>query len=83
MLLNLLKIFIWPHWVLVAACEPLKLQHAVSLVVMCNPLVVARGIWFPGQGSNLGSLHWEHGGLAAGPQGKSLCYCILSLSIDE
>ena len=26
----------------------------------------------PGQGSNLGLLPWEHGGLATGPTGKSL-----------
>ena len=34
-------------------------------------LVVACGIQFPDQGSNLGSLHWEHGVLATRPPGKS------------
>ena len=34
-------------------------------------LVVACGIKFPEQGSNLGPLHWEHGILAIGPTGKS------------
>ena len=33
--------------------------------------VVACGIEFPDQGSNLGPLHWECGILATGPPGKS------------
>ena len=33
--------------------------------------VAACGIKFPGEGSNLGPLHWEHGVLATGPPGKS------------
>ena len=37
-------LFIWLHWALVAACKL---------------LVEACGIWFPGQGLNLGPLHWE------------------------
>ena len=35
-------------------------------------LIAACGIQFPDQGSNLGPLHWEHGGLATGPPGMSL-----------
>ena len=34
-------------------------------------LVVACGIWFPDQGSNPGSLHWECGVPATGAPGKS------------
>ena len=33
--------------------------------------VAACGNQFPDQGSNLGSLHWEHGVLAIGSPGKS------------
>ena len=34
------------------------------------------GMWdlVPDQGSNLGPLPWEHGVLATGPPGKSLCF---------
>ena len=39
---------------------------------MCSLLVAVCVIQFPNQGSNLGSLHWEHGVLATGPPGKSL-----------
>ena len=39
--------------------------HARSSVAEC-------GIYFPDQGLNLGPLHWEHGGLASGPQWKFL-----------
>ena len=46
--------------------------HAASLVAACELLVMARGILFPNQGSNLGPLHWEHGILATGQPGKSL-----------
>ena len=35
-------------------------------------LVVACGIYFPDQGSNLGLLHWEHRVLGTGLPGKSL-----------
>ena len=35
-------------------------------------LSAACGIWFPDQGWNLGSLHWEYGVLATGPTGKCL-----------
>ena len=38
---------------------------------LCWVLVVARGIQFPVQGSNLGPLHWEHRILVTGPTGKS------------
>ena len=34
-------------------------------------LAVARGIYFPHQGWNLGPLHWEHRVLTTGPPGKS------------
>ena len=34
-------------------------------------LVAVCGIYFPNQGLNLGSLHWERGVLAIGPPGKS------------
>ena len=40
-------------------------------------LVAAYGISLPDQGSNQGSLHWEHGILATGPLGKS------SLNLSE
>ena len=40
------------------------------LLVACELLVVVRGIWFPGQGLNLGPLHWELGVLATGPARK-------------
>ena len=33
---------------------------------LCWVLVAARGIWFPDQGLNVGSLHWECGTLATG-----------------
>ena len=46
-------------------------HHSGSLVAACKLLVIARGIWFPDQGSNLGPLHWEHGVLATRPPGKS------------
>ena len=36
--------------------------------------VVARGIQFPDDGSNLGPLHWQHDVLATGPPGRSLFY---------
>ena len=51
------RFFIWFHWVLAVAFRIL--------------LVVACGIWFPNQGSNLSPLHWEHGALTTGPPGKS------------
>ena len=38
---------------------------------LCWVLVVAHGIQFPVQGSNLGPLHWEHRILVTGPTGKS------------
>ena len=42
------------------------------LVAACELLVAACRIYFPDQGSNPGRVHWEHGVLATGPQGKSL-----------
>ena len=41
------------------------LWHAGSLLIAC-------GIWFPDQGSNLGPLHWEHRVLVTGLPGKSM-----------
>ena len=35
------------------------LRHAGSLAVACKLLVATCKIWFPDQGSNLGSLHWK------------------------
>ena len=49
-------LLIWLHWVLVAACKF---------------LVVACGIQFPDQESNLGFLHWKPRALATGPPRKS------------
>ena len=50
---------------------------------LCQVLVVACGIQFPDQGSNLGPLHWEHRVLATGLPGKPLFIiveqCIYSL----
>ena len=37
-------------------------------------LVAAPGIYFPDQGWNPGSQHWERGVSATGPPGKSLVY---------
>ena len=48
-------LFLWLYQVLAAACE-----HSA----------VACGIQFPDQGSNLGPLYWERGGLATGSQGS-------------
>ena len=50
---------------------------------MQDVLVAACGIWFPGQGWNLGPLPWECGVLATGSPGKSLlglysCVCRVS-----
>ena len=42
-----------------------------SLVAAYEPLIVACGIWFPNQGSDLGPLQWELGVLATGPPGES------------
>ena len=50
----------------------LYLRHAGSLLEACELLVVARGIQFPDQALNLGSLHWERTVLAIGSPGKSL-----------
>ena len=50
---------------------PSSLRCVGSLVVACRPLVVACGIWLPGQGLNLGPLYWEGEVLATGPSEKS------------
>ena len=61
-------------------CAGSQLQHTRSsvfvaafriLVVACDLLVAACGIQFPVQGSNPGTLHWEHEVLATGPPKKS------------
>ena len=61
-LLFFFNLFIWLHRILGAA------RGIFS--------VVARGIQFPNQGSNLGPLCWEHRVLATGPPGKSLLLCV-------
>ena len=38
-----------------------SLQHLRSLLVTCELLVAACGIYFSDQGLNLGPLHWDHG----------------------
>ena len=42
-------------------CAGSQLHHAGALIVHAESLVVACGIQFPNQGSNLGPLHWELG----------------------
>ena len=65
--MNLFKkdiyLFIWLHCVLVVACSILNPCCGVQ-----DLLVGARGIQFPGQCSNPGPLHWEHGILATDNQ---------------
>jgi len=58
-----------------------------SLFQYAGSLVLACGLQFSNQGSNLGSLHWEHGASATGPLGKSLLslfnacyYCTMKLN---
>ena len=53
-----LKIFIWPHWVLVAVC---------GVFSCCTWDLVPRPGVVPGP------LHWEDGVSATGPPGKFLC----------
>ena len=72
-------------------CSRSQMQHVGSLAFIsaCELLVAACRIQFPDQGSNLSPLHWQHGVLATGPQGKSnshlildeTCVCIHSRSI--
>ena len=58
-------LFVWPHWVLVAA-------YGSSLFLAAGELsVVAFRIHFPDQGLNQGPLLWDHGVLATGAPGKS------------
>ena len=59
--------FIWLHQILVVACKIFDLHYSVH-----DLLVVACGIWFPGQRSDLGPLHWDLGVLTTRPPGKSL-----------
>ena len=56
-------------------CARSYLRHADS------QLWCACGIQFPDQGSNPGSLHWEHGVLPTGPPGKSLFVYFLMMVI--
>ena len=60
--------------------QPL-LRHVGSLVVACALLTVcvACEVLFPDQGSNLGTLHWEHGMLVTGPAGKSCSIIMQSI----
>ena len=55
------------------ACGILQLWHVKS------QLQQAYGIQLPDQGSNPGPPHWEHGVLATGPPGKSLCFFSIAL----
>ena len=57
-------------------CYRVVLQCAV-----CGLLVVACGIQFPDQGSNLGPLHWEHRVLTTGPPRKSLIVVLICISL--
>ena len=47
-----------------------SLWHVESLVAAF--FIVEYGIWFPNQGSILGSLNGKHGVLATGPQGSPM-----------
>ena len=49
-------------------------DHVGSICSTGDLLAVTCGIWFPDQGSNSNSLHWELGVLATGPPGKSLFF---------
>ena len=40
-------------------------------------LVVARGVWFPGQGLNLGALHFEHRVSCGTTRGVPRSYALL------
>ena len=48
----------------------------IFIYLTASGLSVACGIYFPDQGSNLGSLLWEHGVVATGPPGKSHISCV-------
>ena len=52
-------------------CTGSWLQHAGSLVMVCQLLSAACGIQFPDQGLNLGPLHWELRVPATGPPERS------------
>ena len=57
----------------------LKLTYLAALGLRCS-----RWDLFPDQGSYLGPLHWEHGVLATGPPGKSLCiYDSVSINFPD
>ena len=58
-----------------------QLWYTGSLVAACKLLVAAFRIQFPGQGSNPGPLHWEHGVLASGPPGSP--YRLLFYSFSQ
>ena len=47
------------------------------LILLCQVLVVACGIWFHDQGSNLGPLHREHGVLVTDYQGNPWIQCLM------
>ena len=46
-------------FLLIWLCQVLAVTHRI-LVVACELLVMAYGIYLPNQGPNLGPLHWEH-----------------------
>ena len=79
-----LFIFICLHWTVGLCCGMRDLWSLLwsvrPLLVACELLVVARGIWFPGQGLNLGPLHWELAVLATGPAGKFPSFLLSSFS---
>ena len=54
----------------------LSCKHTGSLVVAWGESQ------FPGQGLNLGPLHWERGVLATGPPGKSCSLLLLNIEIE-
>ena len=65
-------LFIWLHWVLVVA---------LGIFNLCCG-IFGCGMWdlVADQGSNSGSLHWEHGISATGPPAKSLKYLVFNLN---
>ena len=60
---NVIYLFIWLHGIFA--------WHTRSLVAACGLLVLAYGIEFPDQWSNLGPLHWECRVLVTGWPQKS------------
>ena len=82
--LLLFSLYVWflnKHLLFVSLCWILVAHgHEESLVVACRLSVVPCRIYFPDQGSQLGSLYWEHRVLATGPAGKSQLACLFRWS---